>query len=216
MRISKVSIAYVMLILIFSSVLPMSVSSSNNSIPFWNKDWAYRQEIQLPIATNDSFAKYQPIDIRMIFNNPCWTKNENVTSVRVCCWNGEKWFELESQIYDLSFIDSNHLQECSLIFLVPEIANSDEKYFVYYDDNEKPAPNYLDHVSIEDSTYSFSPISSISIEANYFGIKEDGFYIYGVGQEGNLLNRAFSQIVVKQKKGRVKPGPFHCVWIVMF
>ncbi len=204
MRISKVSIAYVMLILIFSSVLPMSVSSSNNSIPFWNKDWAYRQEIQLPIATNDSFAKYQPIDIRMIFNNPAWTKNENITSVRVCCWNGEKWFELESQIYDLSFIDSNHLQECSLIFLVPEIANGDEKYFVYYDDNEKPAPDYLDHVSIEDSTYSFSPISSISIEANYFGIKEDGFYIYGIGQEGNLLNRAFSQIVVKQKKDMEK------------
>ena len=204
MRISKLSIAYVMLILIFSSGLPMSVSSSNNSIPFWNKDWAYRQEIQLPIATNDSLAKYQPIDIRMIFNNPCWTKNENVTSVRVCCWNGEKWFELESQIYDLSFIDSNHLQECSLIFLVPEIANGDEKYFVYYDDNEKLSPNYLDHVSIEDSTYSFSPISSISIEANYFGIKEDGFYIYGVGQEGNLLNRAFSQIVVKQKKDMEK------------
>ncbi len=204
MRNSKVSIAYVMLILIFSSVLPISVSTSNNSIPFWNKEWAYRQEIQLPIATNDSFAKYQPIDIRMIFNNPAWTKNENITSVRVCCWNGEKWFELESQIYDLSFIDSNHLQECSLIFLVPEIANGDEKYFVYYDDNEKPAPDYLDHVSIEDSTYSFSPISSISIEANYFGIKEDGFYIYGVGQEGNLLNRAFSQIVVKQKKDMEK------------
>ncbi|MDX1798485.1 MAG: carboxypeptidase regulatory-like domain-containing protein, partial [Candidatus Lokiarchaeia archaeon] len=140
----------------------------------------------------------------MIFNNPCGTKNVNETSVRVCCWNGKEWFELDSQIYDLSFIDSNHLQECSLIFLVPEIANGNEKYYVYYDDNEKPAPNYLDHLSIEDSTYSFSPISSISVEANYFGIKEDDFYVYCVGQEGNLLNREFSQIVVKQKKDREK------------
>jgi len=204
MQNSKIKIVYIMLILIFTSVLPISVSSSNNSIPFWNKEWSYRQEIQLTIETNDSYAKYQPIDIRLNFNNPCWTKNENDTSVRVCCWNGKKWFELESQIYDLNFIESNYLQDCGLIFLVPEIANGEEKYYVYYDDNEKPSPNYLDHVVIEDSTYSFSPISSISIDANYYGIKEDGFYIYGVGQKGNLLNRAFSQIVVKQKKGREK------------
>ncbi|MFW6149458.1 MAG: carboxypeptidase regulatory-like domain-containing protein, partial [Atribacterota bacterium] len=154
----------------------------------------------MPIPTNDSYAKHQPIDIRLNFENPCWTKNETETSIRVCYWNGKQWFELESQIYDLNFIDTEHIQECSLVFLVPEIANGNEKYYVYYDDTKKNPPNYKDHVSVEDSYYSYSPISSISAKAKYYGIKEDGYYVYGVGQEGKLLDRAFSQIVIKQKR----------------
>ncbi|UCF12386.1 MAG: carboxypeptidase regulatory-like domain-containing protein [Thermoplasmatales archaeon] len=201
MRIKEILIVvYIMFIFLFSSVLTVSVTSQDDSIPFWNKEWSYRQEIQLPITTNDSHAKYQPIDIRLNFDNPCWTKNENETSIRVCCWNGQKWFELESQIYDLSYIDTTHLQECSLIFLVSGIANGNEKYFVYYDDTKKSPPGYKDHVSVEDSFYSQSLIAGFLAEAKYYGIKEDGYYVYGVGQEGKILDRAFSQIVVKQKK----------------
>ncbi|UCD13891.1 MAG: carboxypeptidase regulatory-like domain-containing protein [Thermoplasmatales archaeon] len=216
MRNTDIEIVYVALILLFSLALPISASSDDESVPFWNKEWSYRQEIQLPIKTNDSYTKYQPIDIRINFNNPCWTKNENETSLRVCCWNDKKWYKLESQIYDLSFIDTDHIQECSLVFLVPEIANGDEKYYVYYDDTKKSSPRYKDHVSVEDSYYSYSPISSISVEAKYYGIKEEGYYVYGVGQEGKLLDRAFSQIVVKQKKAREKMEVLDSDQIVSF
>ena len=201
MRIPNV-VVYIMFILLFSSALSISGSSDDNSIPFWNIEWSYRQEIQLPITTNDSCAKYQPIDIRVNFDNLCWTKNENETSIRICCWNGEEWDILDSQIYDLNFMGTNHLQECGLVFLVPEIANGNEKYYVYYDDTKKSPPEYEDHVSVEDTYYSRSLIAGISAEAKYYGIKEDGYYVYGVGQEGKLLDRAFSQIVVKQKKER--------------
>ncbi len=217
MRIKDVVIVlYIMFIFLFSSVLTVSVSSQDDSIPFWNIEWSYRQEIQLPITTNDSHAKYQPIDIRLNFDNPCWTKNENETSIRVWCWNGKQWFELESQIYDLRFIDINHLQECSLVFLVPEIANGNEKYYVYYDDDKKSPPSYEDHVSVEDSYYSHSLIAGISAEAKYYGVKEDGYLVYGVGQEGKLLDRAFSQIVVKQKKEREKMDVLDSDQIVSF
>ncbi|MCK5261397.1 MAG: hypothetical protein KAJ44_04385, partial [Thermoplasmatales archaeon] len=69
MRIKDVVIVlYIMFIFLFSSVLTVSVSSQDDSIPFWNIEWSYRQEIQLPITTNDSHAKYQPIDIRLNFD----------------------------------------------------------------------------------------------------------------------------------------------------
>jgi len=202
MQISRIILVSILSILLISPIVNNNVSSSNNSIPFWDEEWAFRQEINLPISTNDSYAKSQPIDLRIIFQDPCWTKNENETSIRACCWDGKKWFELESQIYDLKFNKQDYLQECNIIFIVPEFSFGNEKYYVYYDDEKKPAPNYIDHVKVEDSTYSFSPISGISIQAKYYGIKEDNYYIYCIGQEGNLLNRDFSQIVIKQKKDR--------------
>jgi hypothetical protein len=184
------------------SVISISVSSQNNSVPDWKPEWSYRQEIHLPIVTNVSYAKYQPIDIRVTFENPCWTKNENETSIRVCLWNGIKWFELDSQIYDLTYTDPNYIIECCLVFLVPEFADGNELYYVYYDNIKKPSPNYQDHVSVEDLYYSRPIIAGIKAEAKYYGIKEDGYYVYGVGQEGSLLDRSFSQIVVKQKERR--------------
>lgn len=202
MQIYKIMLVYILSITLFSPVFSYSVSSSEDQLPAWNKDWSHHQEIILPISTNNSISKNQPIDIHVNFKNPCWTKNEKETSIRVCCWDGHKWNELESQIYDLNFIKSQYIRECCLVFIVPEYANGNEKYFLFYDDSAKPKPEYPDHLNVEDSVYSFSPISSINVNVKYFGIKEDGYYIYGIGQEGTLLNRAFSQIVVKQKRDR--------------
>jgi len=189
------------LVIISTLVLTITVSSQEDTIPYWNKAWSFRQEIQLPIFTNDSYAIYQPIDIRVTFDDPCWAKNENETSIRVLCWKEEQWFELESQIYDLSFREANQIEHCGLVFLVPEIADGSEKYYVYYDDSEKSQPNYKDHVCVEDAYYFDIPISEITAEAKYYCIKEEGYCIYGVGQEGQLLDRTFSQLIVKQKKG---------------
>ncbi len=201
MRLSSVLLLYIIIILLLSSALSISVSAQNDTIPIWDPDWSYRQKIQLPINTNVSYAKFQPIDIRITFENPCWTKNVNETSIRVCCWKG-KWFELESQIYDLTYASTNYIEECSLVFLIPEIADGNETYYLHYDDTNKPSTKYSDHVSIEDSHYSRPIIAGISAEAKYYGILEDGYYVYGIGQEGKLLDRSFSQIVVKQRKER--------------
>ncbi|MDX1798484.1 MAG: hypothetical protein R3255_07535 [Candidatus Lokiarchaeia archaeon] len=53
MRISSIKIVYIILILFLSFIIPISVSSSDDSIPFWDEEWTYRQEILLPIDTND-------------------------------------------------------------------------------------------------------------------------------------------------------------------
>ncbi len=58
---------------------------------------------------------------------------------------------------------------------------------MYYDDAQTSKPNYKDHVTIEDMNYSSSPLPEISAVAKFYGIKEDGYCIYGVGQEGQLV-----------------------------
>jgi len=216
MRIAKVILVYSTLILMFSSIVTSSPSLDEDPLPFWNPEWSYRQEIQLPISTTNSRAKYQPIDIQITFDHSCWTKNENETSIRVCYWDGNQWHELDSQIYALAETQTNNIEKCNLVFLVPEIADGKEKYYIYYDDTKKPSPNYKDHVAIEDSYYFSTPISDISAEAKYYGIKEDGYYIYGVGQEGTLLDRSFSNIIVKQKKHMEEFDLFNADQIVSF
>jgi hypothetical protein len=153
----------------------------------------------LPISTEDTTAIYQPIDIQIEFRDSCWAKNESIHSVRICSWDGTRWHHLESQIYDLDHSDPQHIKKCGLVFLVPEFADGTERYFVYYDRNEKDAPGYIDHVDIEDAYYYFEPISGVVAEGDYYKIIEDGYVVYGIGQKGNVIGRRLSQTVVKQK-----------------
>lgn len=201
MQIKKLWIAYFIIILLISPVLTMSVSSEDNSLPTWNANWSYRQEIILPISTEKPQAKFQPIDLHIELNKLCWVKNEKDHSVRVCCWDGNRWHELESQIYDLEFKDPYHINKCGLVFLIPEFADGTERYFVYYDDTEKTSPDYIDHVSIEDAYFYYEPISGIAAEGDYYKIKEDGFIVYAIGQKGKIINRRLSQAVMKMKPG---------------
>jgi len=67
----------------------------------WNADWSYYEEINIPISTHDIISKYQPIDMRIDFENDCWVKDESHNSIRICCWLDNNWYELESQIYNL-------------------------------------------------------------------------------------------------------------------
>jgi hypothetical protein len=190
------------LFLFFIPALSMSVSSQNGEIPFWNTGWGYQQELQLPIPTTNPFSRYQPIDLHITFEKPCWTENETRTSIRVCCWYKEEWHELESQIYGITRCTGNlyYIHDCNVVFLIPDFADGTERYFLYYNGDETPATNYKDHVSVIDANYSSSPIPAMTAQATFYGITEDGYCIYGVGQEGYLLDRSISQVVVKQKK----------------
>ncbi len=199
MRINRIWLAYISLIILLSPILTISLPSQDNTPPDWNIEWSFRQEIKLPISTCLHHTKYQPIDLYIEFINPCWAKNENEHSIRVCSWDGYKWHELESQIYALELKNSDYITSCRLVFLVPSFANGEELYFVYYDDNEKSSPNYIDHVSIEDAYYYYEPISGLSIESDYYQINEDGYCVYGIGQKGKILYRWLSQGIVKMK-----------------
>jgi hypothetical protein len=201
MQIKRLIIDFMVITLLLSSVSTISVSSEKTLPPFWNKDWSYRQEIKLPIPTDTSFAKFQPIDIKIEFAYSCWAENEKDHSVRVCCWDGYEWRELESQIYNLDFADTCHIKRCGLVFLIPEIADGNERYFLYYDDEKKSSVNYIDHVGIEDAYYYIEPISGISLEGYYYKITEDGYCIYSVGQKGQILNRRFSHSIIKMREG---------------
>lgn len=207
MHIRKIILVYVSLILLISPVLTMSVFSGGDLLPLtdenlprsWNEDWSYMQEINLPISTDDFCAKFQPIDIRIEFDETCWASDKNNHSIRICCWDGDIWHELESQIYDLNFTNDDYIGSCRLVFLVPEMADGEERYFVYYDDCEKPSPKYVDHVNVEDAYYYYEPISGISVEGDYYKITEDGYTVYGIGQKGQVMGRKLSQIVIKMK-----------------
>ncbi|HEC75645.1 MAG TPA: hypothetical protein ENI33_00090 [Thermoplasmatales archaeon] len=163
------------------------------------KDFSFKQEISIPIDTSLEMAKFQPVDMRINFENPCWAKNETVRSVRVYYDNGYGFTEIESQIYDLDFIDDAHIRACSLVFLIPPEANGKEKYYVLYDESETPPPQYTDHVSIEDTHYFYEPISGQKIDFDYYKIIQDGYVIYGICQKGILLGNGVSHLVVKLK-----------------
>ncbi len=213
----KTHIVPISLIFIISLVwYPLVPADSQHNPPHWNNQWVYSQQIELPFSTNATVAHNQPVDIEFYFEYPCWTKNTNETSVRVCCWHQNQWFELASQIYNLVFKDANHIERCNIVFLIPSYADGKEQYFVYYHDNPTPIPQYKDHVCVKDAYYLESPVSDITAEARYYRIEEEGKCIYGVGQQGKLLDRSFSQIVVKQKKGVKDFDVFDADLIVSF
>jgi len=194
------TLAYFILIVLMISMLVINVSSEEDSLSFWNNEWSYREEIVLPIDTADNIAKYQPIDISFEFKQKCWAKNEQEHSVRVCSWDGDRWYELESQIYDLKEIDSSfHIKKCGIVFLIPEFADGNERYFIYYDHEKKSAPSYKDHVDVEDSYYYYEPIKGVSAEGDYYKITENGYCVFGVGQKGKVIHRKLSQAVIKLK-----------------
>ena len=50
----------------FSILIP-TIHSENNTI-WWDEDWDFRQQIDIPINTSNEQAKFQPIDINVDSN----------------------------------------------------------------------------------------------------------------------------------------------------
>ena len=172
---------------------------SSNPATEWNKNWAFKQEIDLPINTNLPGSIYQPIDLRIDFDNTCWALNDTIHSVRVCTWLNNEWTELESQIYNLNFTTENNIASCNVVFLVPEYANGKEKYYIFYNGQQTPASNYVKHVNIKDVFYYYEPITGIAVEGDFYVISDDHDIVYGIGQKGKVINRKLSQIAIRMK-----------------
>lgn len=191
----------VSLLLIVSSIQfsPIVSAEDDNLIQTWQDGWKYHKTLTLPIDTKEKQAVFQPIDMHITFKYPCWGVNETYHSIRVCCWDTKNWNELEVQVYNIEKTDDTTISSCNIVFLIPSFASGDESYVLFYDDTIKQAPDYIDHVELYDKYYYFEPISGISVEGDYYEIKEDDFIVYGVGQKGRVLNRHLSQIAIRMK-----------------
>ena len=205
--IKKTKSIFILFLMMFSMFYFIPVDSSFASVEWWDGDWSFRQKIKIPFSTAEETAKYQPVDLRVSFENPCWVENDEVNSVRICAWDGSTWYELESQIYDLDHIDGKHVKSCSLVFLVPGWADGQEEYYVYYDDQEKNPPRYKDHVEISESYYRYEPISGYPLESYYYKLIDDGYIVYAVSQKGQFMGYNTAQHVtrMKEKTTVVKP-----------
>jgi hypothetical protein len=178
---------------------PGVVAQDETSLPAWNTSFPTRQELIMPYNTSTPHAANQALDLPVSFHDPCWTTDVTHTSIRVVCWNGTGWTELPSQIYNLQASNiTAHIKSANIIFLIPATANGRERYFLYYSPNQTTSPTYTDHLNIVDQTYNFNPIQQIQANAQFYGFIQDGYDIYGIGQEGKILDRACAQVVVKQ------------------
>ncbi|MEF8847677.1 MAG: hypothetical protein V5A68_00900 [Candidatus Thermoplasmatota archaeon] len=165
------------------------------------EDLQYRQEIKIPINTGDIQAKNQPIDIEIKFKNPCWGKNENEHSIRIAYEKNSNLNEIESQVYNLKKKSDTQITGCNVVFLIPQEADGNEKYYVLYDSKETSPPNYKDHVKVQDNHYFYEPIPGQKINFDYYGIKQNGNIIYAIVQKGELLGNPISQSIIKFKPG---------------
>ena len=159
----------------------------------------YKQELLIPFDTSNETAKYQPIDLRIQFENTCWGINETIHSVRVGFDDGSGLQEIESQVYDIEHSDESHFTACSIVFLIPGEATGKEKYYVLYDSKETEPTSYPSHVTVEDTHYFYEPIPGQKIDFDYYGIRQDGFVIYAVIQKGQLLGNPIALCAIKFK-----------------
>jgi len=194
--------------LILVLFMPISLTALPDDDIWWNDNWSFREEIDLPIDTSNEQAIYQPIDIKVNFEETCWAKDEKEHSIRIIFQNSNNVIELESQIYNLIFKEDNIISSCNIVYYIPNIANGEEKYYVYYDDEEKSNPDYEDHVDLVESSYSYEEIPGLKFQSFYYQIVEDGFVVYAINKEGEGLGITASQqiVKVKEKTKTVKPS----------
>lgn len=196
---TKRMFVYLILLLIILPVLQNSTLSQKTDL-WWNDGWEYSQEITIPIDTSNFHAKNQPIDIRINFNSPCWGINEKDHSIRVVCFDGKEFTELESQVYDIEYSNENTISSCSLVFLTSEFANGKESYFVYYDGNKKDSVNYPDRVKISKEHYYYEYAPGQSVDLDYYKIKDEETCVYGVGIKGKMMTEYASNLIFRQRK----------------
>lgn len=193
------------LLIIFFSLF--SIAPRITGQPVWDEEWSFVEQIEIPIDTSLPAAKYQPIDFRITFKSTCWAKNEDHHSIRICCWDGTDWHELESQIYDLKHSDENHVSACSIVFLIPSFADGTEQYYVYYDDSETAPPKYPTHITYDESSYYYEPISGYPLVSDYYEIRDDDLISYMISYEGKFMGYNTCQHVYKMLEGTTKLVP---------
>jgi len=195
-------------------VMPLQILAEEES--WWDDAWSFRQEIILDLKTDEDHARYQPVDLSLRFDSPCWAVNETKHSVRVICQNKNNNLEVESQLYELMHCDEDHIVSCNLVFLIPPEADGTERYYIYYDESPTISPEYPDYVSIKDSSYYYEPIPGYPLESHFYQISQDDSIRYVVAQEGKFLWYTTAQCVTKLKESSTEVVPNNGVAIASF
>ncbi len=198
MSLKKNSINILILIILFNSfnslVFPHSSLHGQES-PL------YQQEITLPIDLESiSFdLSYQPIDIYIEFDHPCWATSENDYSIQVFWVNQHGKNEIESQIYQLDRIDEQFISACRLVFLLPKDLTKNDEFIVYYHDENIQRKQYPDHLTVKKSQYYYEPISGQILDIDFYSINQDGIIPYVVSYKGSIFGNGVSQVVARLK-----------------
>jgi hypothetical protein len=191
-------------ILLFSPFI-YSVKSDNLNNSHQIDKLCFRQEIKIPIDTSLPRSKYYPIDIKIIFDNPCWAKDNKNHSIRIGYYIKNSITEIESQIYNLEFIDKNHIKSCKIVFLIPEKADGSERYYVFYDKIETTSVKYIDHLNLIETSYYYEPIQGQKLDFNCFQIEQEKEIIYMIVKQGKILGYPFSNVIIRLKPDSFEP-----------
>ncbi|MDG6228774.1 MAG: hypothetical protein QCH96_02280 [Candidatus Thermoplasmatota archaeon] len=184
-----------------------SYSLSQESQDWWDTTWSYRHEIIVPTEIMNGASGFQPIDINILFNNPCWAENETVHSVRVVRQNKKQIQELESQIHQLKYQGQSIITSCNIIFLLPKDITPNDAIYIYYDGSRTPQPSYVDHVSIRDSSYYYEPISGFPLSSTFYHIIQDDISVYAISQQGRFMDYHTAQSITRLAPGTKTVSP---------
>ncbi len=195
-----VAISIVFLLLLLPSIRISSADEFSN--------FPFHQEIKIDVSDGMN----QPVDMPLRFAHPCWAEDERNSSVRIVYDDGSGKKEIESQIYNIHHTDTNHIDSCNIVFLL----HGKGRYYVYYSDERTSPPRYPDHVSVSDGSYYYEPIPGYAIHMNYYLIEQDGYPVYGIGQDGSFLGIDMAQKVVKQLDGRKEFKVFNWEQVASF
>ena len=134
--------------------------------------------------------KYQPVDVRIKFNKPCYALNEEENSIKVF-YNGR---EIESQIHSLERSSGGFIKACNVVFLY----QGKGTYVIQYGEKAEEK-QYVDHVEVRDAYYYTEPISGYFAKINYYEIREDGKPLFGICQQGSILGIEMANKMIKVK-----------------
>jgi len=196
---------FIIIILLFT-IYPLN-NNAQQTNDWWDTKWSYRQEIILPDKIDYSSLDNQPIDMRIYFSQPCWAKNETTHSIRIIKQNGRQFQELESQVYSIKQQSKTTIQACNIVFLLPENTVQSDIFYIYYDESETLQPNYIDHVSIKDSSYYYEPISGYPLSSKFYHIIQDGYSVYALSQEGRFMDYFTAQSITKLSESTTTVSP---------
>ena len=201
---------FIIPVMVLQGTIP--VYSLPNST-FSNDSFKFHMEINLDIDTSNPSFRYQAIDRHIEFSNPCWATDEKDNSVRVMAYHDGQMDELESQIYNMSFLDGDHIKSCNIVFLIPPYADGNERYYIYYNDKKVDSPEYPDHVSVSEDSFYYEPIPGYKIDMRYYKIIQDGYCIYTVGLGGEITGIKVIHKIIEQRNDSVDFSPRN--WVMM-
>jgi len=156
---------------------PENYLQLNSLSSWWNTSWEYR--INVTVSEPNSIARNNwPIDVRIDFSPPAYKY-----SIRVIEPIAGEWNEIPYQIWNITYVNSTHIQSATITF--PVIINKGETkiYQVYWSINYKDPPAYSKALTLEEI--------SIPTYGTKYRIKSTG--TYGVEYSAEFVSNSYSK-----------------------